>query len=150
MPIASKLIISFSKKLTIPLQHKLFKVIQFKNRPYSLFSCLTYSIVIDPFWLFFLFLVIRKKCQVHGGSNMADLENCPVTFFAMIAFKSATDSVSKNEFIKYINKYKLFHSKNKTNTVEILQNGHLGNRRKKPLWRGQWLCVACPPKKWPL
>ena len=81
---------------------------------------------------------------------MADLENCPVTFFAMIAFKSATDSVSKNEFIKYINKYKLFHSKNKTNTVEILQNGHLGNRGKKPLWRGQRLCVACPPKKWPL
>lgn len=33
---------------------------------------------------------------------MADLENCPVTFFAMIAFKSATDSVSRNEFIKYI------------------------------------------------
>lgn len=60
---------------------------------------------------------------------MADLENCPVTFFAMIAFKSATDSVSKNEFIKYIYKYKLFHSKNKTNTGETLQNGHLGNRR---------------------
>ena len=65
----------------------------------------------------------------HGGSNMAVLENCPVTFFAMIAFKSATDSVSKNEFIKYIYKYKLFHSKNKTNTGETLQNGHLGNRR---------------------
>jgi len=79
---------------------------------------------------------------------MADLENCPVTFFAMIAFKSATDSVSKNGFIKYIYKYKLFHSKNKTNTGETLQNGHLRNRRKKPLWRGQ--CVACPPKRWPL
>ena len=62
---------------------------------------------------------------------MADLENCPVTFFAMIALKSATDSVSKNEFIKYIYKYKLFHSKNKTNTGETLQNGHLGNRRKE-------------------
>lgn len=78
---------------------------------------------------------------------MADLENCLVTFFAMIAFKSATDSVSKNEFIKYIYKYKLFHSKNKTNTGETLQNGHLGNRRNKPLWRGQ--SVACPPKRWP-
>ena len=82
---------------------------------------------------------------------MADLEKCPVTFFAMIAFKSATDSVSKNEFSKYIYKCKQFHSKNKTNTGETLQNGHLadlGNRRKKPLWRGK--CVACPPKKWPL
>ena len=37
-------------------------------------------------------------------------------------------------------------------TVDPLHNGHLGDRRKRPLWRGlnKSQCMDFLPKKWPL
>lgn len=78
---------------------------------------------------FSFFLWWEENAKLTWRIQYGGFRKLSGTFFVMIAFKSATDSVSKNEFIKYIYKYKLFHSKNKTNTGETLQNGHLGNRR---------------------
>ena len=37
-------------------------------------------------------------------------------------------------------------------TVDSLHNGHLGDRRKRPLWSGlnKSQCMNFLPKKWPL